>query len=165
MLTDINFNDATRDAQQAPEDEGEQVFEFAAKTCKRHAVIKKIVMEFTFENGIAIPDELARKVCGLGDHGVVSHANGDTVASQDEEPCHFIHPALDSKEQTRVHEEIRNLVTRHQLKEIVLYLKKMADEKRILLPANADNAYKELERMGLPTGKKGFSLKNFYKEY
>ena len=74
MLTDINFNDATRDAQQAPEDEGEQVFEFAAKTCKRHAVIKKIVMEFTFENGIAIPDELARKVCGLGDQGVISCA-------------------------------------------------------------------------------------------
>ena len=82
-----------------------------------------------------------------------------------EELCHFIHPELDEAEQKKVHNEIKNLVSRHQLRDIIIYLKGMAKEKRVLLPQSADNAYRELVRMGMPDGEKGFSLKTFYREY
>jgi hypothetical protein len=82
-----------------------------------------------------------------------------------EELCHFIHPELDEAEQKKVHNEIKNLVSRHQLRDIIIYLKGMAKEKRVLLPKSADNAYRELVRMGMPDGEKGFSLKTFYREY
>ncbi|MBR5053154.1 MAG: hypothetical protein IKW91_08010 [Bacteroidaceae bacterium] len=83
----------------------------------------------------------------------------------DEELCHFIHPALDEEGRRKAHEEIKSLVKHHQLKDIISYLKRMAAEKRILLPMSVDGAYKELERMGMPTSERGFSLKNFYKDY
>ena len=83
----------------------------------------------------------------------------------DEELCHFIHPRLDDEGQRQAHEEIKNLVAHHQLKDIISYLKSMAKENRILLPQSADNAYKELVRMGMPQKGKGFSIKTFYREY
>ena len=86
-------------------------------------------------------------------------------SQKEEELCHFVHPALDEEEQKKAHKEIKNLVAHHQLKDIIKYLKGMADEKRILLPQSADIAYKELVRLGMPDGEKGFSLKSFYREY
>ncbi len=83
----------------------------------------------------------------------------------EEELCHFVHPELDEGDQKKVHNEIKSLVTHHQLKDIIKYLRGMAAEKRILLPQSADNAYKELIRLGMPDGEKGFSLKTFYREY
>ena len=88
-----------------------------------------------------------------------------TSGKSDEELCHFIHPTLDEEGSWKAHEEIKSLVAHHQLKDIISYLRRMAAEKRILLPQSVDSAYKELERMGLPTTEKGFSLKNFYREY
>lgn len=83
----------------------------------------------------------------------------------EEELCHFIHPELDEEGQKKAHKEIKNLVAHYQLKDIIKYLKGMAKEKRILLPQSADNAYRELVRMGMPADEKGFSLKTFYREY
>ena len=92
-------------------------------------------------------------------------ANSEPANLEEEELCHFIHPELDEAEQKKVHNEIKNLVSRHQLRDIIIYLKGMAKEKRVLLPQSADNAYRELVRMGMPDGEKGFSLKTFYREY
>lgn len=92
-------------------------------------------------------------------------ANPEPANLEEEELCHFIHPELDEAEQKKVHNEIKNLVSRHQLRDIIIYLKGMAKEKRVLLPQSADNAYRELVRMGMPDGEKGFSLKTFYREY
>ena len=92
-------------------------------------------------------------------------ANSEPANLEEEELCHFIHPELDEAEQKKVHNEIKNLVSRHQLRDIIIYLKGMAKEKRVLLPQSADNAYRKLVRMGMPDGEKGFSLKTFYREY
>ena len=74
---------------------------------------------------------------------------------------HFIHPAIDSEEaEWQIHHEIERLVTKQGIQEVCQYLKQMADEKRILLPQNAEKVYNELVRMGMPNGE-GYSLKTF----
>lgn len=121
---------------------------------------------------------LRDKLLIIGGEQWRSHLNKQEVASPqnlpmspsllsqiEEELCHFVHPTLDEEGQKKVHKEIKNLVAHHQLKDIIKYLKHMAAEKRILLPQSADNAYKELVRMGMPDDEKGFSLKTFYREY
>lgn len=107
------------------------------------------------EDDVSEPHDTAKKEA----------ASKQALTSPEEELCHFIHPRLDDEGQRMAHEEIKNLVAHHQLKDIVSYLKGMAKEKRILLPQNADNAYKELVRMGMPDKGKGFSIKTFYREY
>ncbi len=73
----------------------------------------------------------------------------------------FIHPAIDSKEtEWQIHDEIKRLVTKQGIQEICQYLKQMADEKRILLPQNAEKVYNELVRIGMPNGE-GYNLKTF----
>ena len=77
---------------------------------------------------------------------------------------HFIHPSVDSQQERQIHKEIKRLVAQQGIQEICLYLKQLADEKRILLPKNAERAYNELVRMGMPNGE-GFTLKTFTKYY
>lgn len=82
-----------------------------------------------------------------------------------EEVFKFIHPAVDSEtEEWHIHKEIKRLVARQGIQEICLYLKQLADEKKILLPQNAEKAYNELLRLGMPSGD-GYSLKNFRNSY
>ena len=78
-----------------------------------------------------------------------------------EEVFKFIHPAVDSEEtEWQIHKEIKRLVCRQGLQEICQYLKQMADEKKILLPQNAEKMYNELVRLGMPNGD-GYTLKTF----
>lgn len=78
-----------------------------------------------------------------------------------EEVFKYIHPAVDSEEtEWQIHNEIKRLVTKQGIQDICLYLKQMADEKRILLPTNAEKVYNELVRMGMPNGE-GYTLKTF----
>ena len=81
-----------------------------------------------------------------------------------EELCRFVHPTLSGDDEMKVHDEIKKLVKRQGVQEICLYLQKMADEKKILLPQNPGVAYKELVRMGMPDGE-GFGEKYFSKCY
>ena len=88
----------------------------------------------------------------------------DTCPHGSEELFHFIHPSVESCEEWQIHEEVRRLVTRQGIQEICLYLKLLADDRKILLPQNAERTYNELVRMGMPNGE-GYSLKTFQKYY
>ena len=81
-----------------------------------------------------------------------------------EEPFKFIHPAITSEEERKIHEEVKRLVTRQGIQEICRYLTRLESEEKIFLPQSADNAYTELVRMGMPDGK-GFNKKTFMKYY
>lgn len=81
-----------------------------------------------------------------------------------EDLCRFIHPTLSGDAEMKVHDEIKKIVKRQGVQEICLYLQKMADDKKILLPQNPGVAYKELVRMGMPDGE-GFGEKYFSKCY
>ena len=99
--------------------------------------------------------------------GEVSHApNGHNSQdeSQEVELFRFTHPALDSKQDKQVHDEVRRLVASQGIQEICEYLKNMSNEKKVLLPQNAEKAYAELVRLGMPSGD-GFSLKTFMRYY
>lgn len=78
--------------------------------------------------------------------------------------CLFIHPSVDSQEERQVHDEIKRLVNRQSIQEICSYLLLLKNEKKVLLPQNAEKAYNELVRMGMPQGD-GYSLKTFMKYY
>lgn len=81
--------------------------------------------------------------------------------NQREEVFKFVHPAVDSEEtEWQIHREIKRLVCRQGLQETCQYLKQMADEKKILLPQNAEKMYNELVRMGMSSGE-GYTLKTF----
>lgn len=78
-----------------------------------------------------------------------------------EEVFKFIHPMVDGEEaEWQIHKEIKRLVVHQGIQEICQYLKQMADEKKILLPQNAEKVYNELVRMGMPNGE-GYTLKTF----
>ena len=78
--------------------------------------------------------------------------------------CLFVHPALDAEKAWEVHEEIARLAARQGIQEICKYLSQLSDEKKALLPQNAEKAYNELVRLGMPDGE-GYSLKTFTKYY
>lgn len=81
-----------------------------------------------------------------------------------EELFHFIHPEIEEEEGWKIHYEVKRLVSRMSLPDIIKYLKDMAAEKKILLPIVSTVAYDELVRMGMPnTG--GFSKEHFRKQY
>ena len=83
---------------------------------------------------------------------------------QQEELFHFIHPSLDDEEGWKIHNEVKRLVRRMSLPDIIKYLRKLESENIILLPTVSSVAYDELVRMGMPnTG--GFSKEHFRKQY
>ena len=84
--------------------------------------------------------------------------------AETEELFHFIHPSVDGSEEWQIHEEVKRLVARQGIQEMCQYLKQLADDRKILLPQNAERAYNELVRMGMPNGE-GYSLKTFQKYY
>ena len=83
-----------------------------------------------------------------------------TAVRGDEKCFKFIHPALDEEQSWQIHNEVKRLVTNQGIQEICLYLKQMADDKKILLPLNVEKLYNELVRLGMPNGE-GYSLKTF----
>lgn len=79
---------------------------------------------------------------------------------RDEEQFHFVHPELDEEEAWRIHDAVKRLVKHQKAKEICQFLKDLRKERKVLLPESPGIAYKELVRMGMPTGD-GFSEKYF----
>lgn len=77
-----------------------------------------------------------------------------------EELFHFVHPELEEDEAWRIHDTIKRLVTHQKVQEICLYLKELKAKRKVLLPQSPSVAYKELVRMGMPTGD-GYSEKYF----
>lgn len=77
-----------------------------------------------------------------------------------EELFHFVHPELEEDEAWRIHDAIKRLVTHQKVQEICLYLKELKGKQKVLLPPSPGVAYKELVRMGMPTGD-GYSEKYF----
>ena len=86
------------------------------------------------------------------------------VPERHEKLCMFIHPAVDSRNEWAIHDEIKRLVRRQRIQEICHYLVQLKNERKVLLPVNALSAYWELVRLGMPQGE-GFSQKTFQKYY
>ena len=91
-------------------------------------------------------------------------AKDATVRKKDGEPTFFVHPSVGSGQEWRIHEEIERLVARQGIQEICRYLTKLNEAGKVLLPQNAEKAYNELVRLGMPNGE-GYSLKTFMKYY
>ena len=79
-------------------------------------------------------------------------------------PTFFVHPSVDTDTAWQIHDEIARLVTRQGIQEICKYLAQLSADKKVLLPQNAEKAYNELVRLGMPDGE-GYSLKTFTKYY
>ena len=90
----------------------------------------------------------------------------DEVKGQphDEDRFHFVHPELDDEEAWRIHKAVKRLVEHQGVQEICRYLSQLGNEKKILLPQNAEKMYNELVRMGMSNGE-GYNLKTFMKYY
>ena len=93
-----------------------------------------------------------------------NHMQKCTGVRSDEDCFQFIHPALDEEQSWQIHNEVKRLVISQGIQEICLYLKQMADDKKILLPLNAEKMYNELVRLGMPNGE-GYALKTFRNTY
>ncbi len=78
--------------------------------------------------------------------------------------CLFIHPSVGAGQEWLIHDEIVRLVARQGIQEICKYLSQLSEAQKVLLPQNAEKAYNELVRLGMPSGE-GYSLKTFMKYY
>ena len=87
-----------------------------------------------------------------------------TVRKKDGKPTFFVHPSISDGQEWQIHEEIERLVARQGIQEICKYLTKLNEAGKVLLPQNAEKAYNELVRLGMPSGE-GYSLKTFMKYY
>ena len=86
------------------------------------------------------------------------------ASDQEEGQFHFIHPSLDDEEGWKIHNEVKRLVRRQSVPDIIKYLRNLESDNIILLPTVSSVAYDELVRMGMPsTG--GFSKEHFRKQY
>ena len=81
-----------------------------------------------------------------------------------EELSLFIHPSLDDEEGWKIHNELKRLVRRQSLPDIIKHLRKLESKNIVLMPIVSSVAYDELVRLGMPdTG--GFSKEYFRKQY
>ena len=103
-----------------------------------------------------------QKVYGkdMQNSGKVQPQSVDDNKECDEELFHFVHPELEEDDAWRVHDAIKRLVTHQKVQEICLYLKELKGKRKVLLPQSPGVAYRELVRMGMPTGD-GYSEKYF----
>jgi hypothetical protein len=109
-----------------------------------------------------IHQEMERLEQGLTNQPSLSSAA--STSDQEEGLFHFIHPSLDDDEGWKIHNEVKRLVRRQSVPDIIKYLRNLESEKIILLPTVSSVAYDELVRMGMPnTG--GFSKEHFRKQY
>lgn len=88
----------------------------------------------------------------------------DNVPERNEERFHFIHPEIEDDEAWRIHDVVKRLVAYQRVPEICAYLKELKQKEKVLLPSVAGVMYKELVRLGMPTGE-GFSEKHFSNSY
>lgn len=87
----------------------------------------------------------------------------ETPTVTDEEMFHFIHPDVDSCDEMKIHQQIKNVVKRFGVQEICEYLNQLAGKQKVLLPQSVSTAYEELTRMGMPVG--DVAYKTFAKYY
>jgi hypothetical protein len=93
-----------------------------------------------------------------------SLSSATSTSDQEEGLFHFIHPSLDDDEGWKIHNEVKRLVRRQSVPDIIKYLRNLESENIIPLPTVSSVAYDELVRMGMPnTG--GFSKEHFRKQY
>ena len=96
--------------------------------------------------------------------GMVEQANGiageESKTNKDEELFHFVHPELDEQEGWKIHNAVKRLVKHQKVLDICFYLKDLKTKGKVLLPQSPTIAYKELVRMGMPSGE-GYSEKYF----
>lgn len=100
----------------------------------------------------------------LGIELAVKQKGEASAPAQREGLTFFIHPSVDAEQGWQIHDEIVRLVACQGIQEICRYLSQLSGEKKALLPQNAEKAYNELVRLGMPNGE-GFSLKTFMKYY
>jgi hypothetical protein len=82
----------------------------------------------------------------------------------DEERFHFVHPEIEDDEAWHIHDAVKRLVAHQRVPEICAYLKELKRKEKVLLPSVSAVMYKELVRLGMPTGG-GFSEKHFSNSY
>ena len=102
--------------------------------------------------------------CGVENQPCTNEPPAGDGQEHDEELFHFIHPLVDSAHEWQVHDEVKRLVRRQGIQEICRYLSQLSEAQKVLLPQNAEKAYHELVRLGMPDGE-GYSLKTFTKYY
>ena len=83
---------------------------------------------------------------------------------RNEERFHFVHPEIEEEEAWRIHQAIKRLVAYQKIPEICAYLKELKQKGKVLLPSVSAVMYKELVRLGMPTGN-GYSEKHFTNSY
>ena len=83
---------------------------------------------------------------------------------RDEERFHFVHPELDDEEAWHIHDTMKRLVAYQKVPEICAYLKELKQKGKVMLPSVSAVMYKELVRLGMPTGD-GYSDKHFSNSY
>lgn len=83
---------------------------------------------------------------------------------RNEERFHFVHPEIEDEEAWRIHDAVKRLVAHQRVPEICAYLKELKQKGKILLPSVSAVMYKELVRLGMPTGN-GYSEKHFTNSY
>lgn len=93
-----------------------------------------------------------------------SEVEKNNEESAEEERFHFIHPEIEDEEALRIHKAIKRLVATYSIPDICKFLKEKKQKGKLLLPSDSSAVYKELVRLGMPTGK-GFSEKNFSNSY
>jgi hypothetical protein len=91
-------------------------------------------------------------------------AGEESNTNNDEEMFHFVHPELDEQEGWKIHNTVKRLVKHQKVMDICLYLKDLKAKGKVLLPQSPSTAYKELVRMGMPSGE-GYSEKHFSGSY
>ena len=96
--------------------------------------------------------------------GIELAVKDDGRCEREGKPTFFVHPSVDADKAWQIHDEIARLAARQGIQEICKYLTQLSDAQKVLLPQNAEKAYNELVRLGMPNGE-GYSLKTFTKYY
>ena len=95
---------------------------------------------------------------------VKQKAEAVAPVERDGKPTFFVHPSVDVEEQWQIHDEIVRVVARQGIQERCKNRSQLSEAQKVLLPQNAEKAYNELVRLGMPDGE-GYSLKTFTKYY
>lgn len=83
---------------------------------------------------------------------------------RNEERFHFVHPEIEDEEAWHIHDTVKRLLKYQRVPEICTYLKELKQKGKIMLPSVSAVMYKELVRLGMPTGE-GYSEKHFSNSY
>lgn len=134
----------------------EQLFEAMGNSGGRFVIGQVIGSQTNY-----IGDHLAQKD-GKTPHEDIPHSE-DNV-ERNEELFHFVHPEIEDEEAWRIHDAVKRLVAHQRVPEICAYLKELKQKGKILLPSVSAVMYKELVRLGMPTGN-GYSEKHFTNSY